>query len=517
MRKNERKKDNSTSQILDLIPNPVIICNLAGKIVYYNPEAQHLLFKEIDKKNEFYITELIPEYKKISKWVEETQEVLRGKSRIDHIKISSPENTVRNFEKSLTGIEMDQDQMILLTLKQIKPGHEEEEDVSKFSQHLLQASSKLTDYIAQEGVNESIVRHTLELLGQTVLADRVYIFKNRLEKSSGEIYSNCEFEWVMPGISEQINRPAMKNFSFRQSFPDIFETLNAGQIVNARPQEFNSETRQEMDLQEIKSILLVPIHIQNSFWGLIGFDSCRVERTWPPSVINFLKMSGNTIALALEKEDFLSSLQNLIKEKEIMLNQLNHRTKNNLALIYGLIECQNEGFSQPELIEYSENIKQRILNIALIHEMLSLTDTLNHLSFCNYIKQLVSKLENTFLNDKKLTKHYNMVDFALTDLNQMVTLGVLINEILLNAFKHALLKTPKPELSISSYRLPEGVVISIKDNGPGLKHLENPIENSESVGFKIIKGLLDQLRGELIFQSSNGAEFTLVLEKLKVT
>lgn len=506
----------SFSRILDQIQDSILICNLAGVVEYCNPRTRRILGLNPDTQINQPLALMLTEYQNIGKWVTDTNRILAGEAVFEQISLKTNKLETIYFEKNLSEIEIRTEKMILITLKELHPASTLELNPNTDSIPFLQASTELTDIIAREGVQKKSLLQALEVLGKTLQADRVYLFKNSLKPETGTLQSEFMYEWNAPGISPKEGKPNWNPLMLQDQFPDWFSILHSGGFLNAIVREMDIHSQKELKQQDVQSFVFVPLHILNNFWGFIGIDSCQNERLWQATEITFLKINGNTLALALEKQDFLASLQSMVKEKEIMLNELNHRTKNNLALIYGLIDFQNTGVSRPDLIAYSENIKQRIQNISLIHEVLSTSGKFSELSFSQYIQLLVHKLENAFLSGKTLTKQYNLEDFELTDLNQMVTLGVLINEILINAFKHAFSKVAKPEISINTYRLPQGVVIRIKDNGTGMDNLNSPFENPETVGLKIIKGLIDQLRAELIFQSHNGTEYIIVLEKLKV-
>jgi two-component sensor histidine kinase len=100
----------------------------------------------------------------------------------------------------------------------------------------------------------------------------------------------------------------------------------------------------------------------------------------------------------------------------------------------------------------------------------------------------------------------------------MVSLGILMNEILLNVFKHAFLNHDHPEIEIEAQATVERVLIRIKDNGPGIDpSIVNNATNDSTIGMKVINGLLGQLRSELEISNNDGTEFRITLNKLKVT
>jgi two-component sensor histidine kinase len=217
----------------------------------------------------------------------------------------------------------------------------------------------------------------------------------------------------------------------------------------------------------------------------------------------------------IEKCESLKALEDLVKEKETLLSELHHRTKNNLAIISGIIDLQNGFSDNPEVLAYSDTIRERIQNIALIHEQLSSTGKFSQLSFFEYLDLLIRKLEVNYIKDKTLHKTLQIESFYITDLSQMVSVGILLNEILLNAFKHAFRNSSYPKLLIEAKKINNSIYIRIKDNGPGIKDKENIFDSNTTVGMRIIHGLLNQLRAKFTVNTNEGTEYLIQLDTLK--
>jgi two-component sensor histidine kinase len=99
----------------------------------------------------------------------------------------------------------------------------------------------------------------------------------------------------------------------------------------------------------------------------------------------------------------------------------------------------------------------------------------------------------------------------------MVSIGILLNEIILNAYKHAFLNHKNPQLKITLTRNIELIEIRIHDNGKGIP--ENDIKKAglHSVGFKIIQGLISQLKAQLVINNENGMEYVIKFKQLKTS
>jgi two-component sensor histidine kinase len=130
---------------------------------------------------------------------------------------------------------------------------------------------------------------------------------------------------------------------------------------------------------------------------------------------------------------------------------------------------------------------------------------------------LLKKLQSTFDPSHKIKNINNIEDFNFTDLSQMVSIGILLNEIILNAYKHAFLNYKNPQLKITLTRNIELIEIRIHDNGKGIP--ENDIKKAglHSVGFKIIQGLVSQLKAQLVINNENGMEYVIKFKQLKTS
>ena len=381
--------------------------------------------------------------------------------------------------------------------------------------NVLKTSVRITEYILNFDDNHSSINAALEMLGRSVEVDRVYIFEN--VNTHGIILTSMTQEWVNSGITKQINNPDLHNFNFPEGMPRLYNILNSGKIINTNINDLPEDEQAGFEAQDIISLLLIPIIIKEKFWGFIGFDSCTVSRTWKNNEISLLVITANTLGLFIERKESFQSLKNLLKEKETLLAELHHRTKNNLAIISGIIDLQELANKNMNIKEYSENIRQRVQNIALIHEILSSGGNFSQMSCKQYIEMLLRKLQSTFDPSHKVENITNIDDFNFTDLSQMVSIGILLNEIILNAYKHAFLNHKNPQLRITLTRNNELIEVRIHDNGKGIA--ENDIKKAgmHSVGFKIIQGLVAQLKAQLVINNENGMQYYIKFQDLKTS
>lgn len=196
-------------------------------------------------------------------------------------------------------------------------------------------------------------------------------------------------------------------------------------------------------------------------------------------------------------------------EKETLLKEIHHRVKNNLQIISSLLNLQSQNVKDKIAIEAFSESQRRLHSIALVHQKLYQNENLAKINIKEYFEDLVETIHQSFHSKaKSISYRLNIADANL-DVDTAVPLGLIINELVTNAFKYAFNKTKEGELCINLNKEEEhSYSLIVKDNGPGLP--ENLTMNeTESLGLKLVNILVRQLEGTIDVKSNNGAEFTI--------
>jgi PAS domain S-box-containing protein len=204
-----------------------------------------------------------------------------------------------------------------------------------------------------------------------------------------------------------------------------------------------------------------------------------------------------------------------LKEKEILLSEVHHRVKNNLAIISSLLMVQISGNEKPNA-EILETTIQRIKSIALIHELLYQAHTYASLEIGFYIKKLTtSVIETHKLKSIKITPVFNMTEKIHLGINKAIPAGLIINELLLNVIKHAFLKDKTDGIiEITLKKVKNCCEITIKDNGIGLP-ADFSFAESKTLGMTLVFGLAEQIDADVRFRSENGTEVIIAIPYAK--
>ncbi len=194
-------------------------------------------------------------------------------------------------------------------------------------------------------------------------------------------------------------------------------------------------------------------------------------------------------------------LENLLIEKEWLLKEVHHRVKNNLHTVICLLELQAE-FLQDEALSALESSQHRIYAMSLIHQKLYLSDDTRLIKIAEYVKELITYLDQSFGDLKNITYQYDIESLQL-DISIAIPLGLIINEAVSNSIKHAFPDKMEGQVSLSLHKIADEILVTIADNGIGLI-TENHAASERSLGLKLIRGLSEDINAEIHFESNEG-------------
>jgi two-component system, sensor histidine kinase PdtaS len=199
-------------------------------------------------------------------------------------------------------------------------------------------------------------------------------------------------------------------------------------------------------------------------------------------------------------------LSQSLKEKTILLKEIHHRVKNNLQIISSLLRLQSLYVSEDHLLGILNECQNRITSMALIHQKLYESKSFATINITEYLKELVIFLCNTYMMQTDNVK-FEFPDKNISfPIDSAVPLGLILNELVTNAFKHAFRGTDQGEVMIKIMLANDGNVnISIKDNGRGFPN-DVDFFNPSSLGLQLVHSLIEQITGQIKLVESNGTE-----------
>ncbi len=215
------------------------------------------------------------------------------------------------------------------------------------------------------------------------------------------------------------------------------------------------------------------------------------------------------VAMAIERKRAEEQIKASLQEKEILLKEIHHRVKNNLAIISELFELQSGAVQTQQYHDLLESSKNRIKSMALIHETLYQSEHFSEIDSAEYIDNLINHLTMAFTGRGKPIEFKVEVENIPMDIDTAIPCGLIINELVTNAVKHAFPNNETGEISIVLRSGPEGqVTLEVADNGIGLpQHVD--IEKVSSIGLQLVDILARQLDATIDIQRSNGTRYII--------
>ncbi len=282
------------------------------------------------------------------------------------------------------------------------------------------------------------------------------------------------------------------------------------------------ETIHPEDRQKFFEVIHKAYEEEGSFSDEVRVD-CKDEQRWvvisaTPRILKNGRMIGfiGTEMDITERVKSRMELEGSLKEKEILLKEIHHRIKNNLQIISSLLNLQLNYLDNEEIIEMLKSSQSRIRSMAMIHEKLYKTKELSNINFGEYIRDFTTYLFNAYRSRiGNLRLDLDLCDVKL-DINLSISLGLILNELITNALKHAFPNNKPGRLGITLREENGQIHLCITDNGVGLP--ENfDIKKTNSLGLELVDSLVEQHRGTLEIKSNGKTEIEITLQKVTKT
>ena len=217
--------------------------------------------------------------------------------------------------------------------------------------------------------------------------------------------------------------------------------------------------------------------------------------------ISQVEIDGRQIFTAIlrdvsEQKLIENKLRESLKEKEILLQEVNHRVKNNLQVILSLFALQGESTDDPERIAMLSEIRLRIQSMAMIHEKIYKSERLGQINFHQYVKDLTTEIFHTYSTSSGSVRLNLEVAPVSLEINRAVPFALILNELTSNALKYAFTAKEKGNLSISlNLEKDKLLLLTVCDDGIGIpKKIQ--FSNTKTLGLRLVRVLTRQLNGK---------------------
>jgi two-component sensor histidine kinase len=203
-----------------------------------------------------------------------------------------------------------------------------------------------------------------------------------------------------------------------------------------------------------------------------------------------------------EKNRSNEALIKIVDEKEILLSEIHHRVKTNLAFISGLIELQNFYVKDEKTSLILRASRNRIKSIAVLHEKFYENKSLGKIEIRSYVDELIYFIKLSFSSQKKEIKIHTHIDYVELSMGTALPFSLLLNELITNSYKHAFKEKDKGNIYMSLIKKQDELTLNFKDDGCGFDLSESIKE--DFLGMNLIDAFSKQLKAQMTYQSKIG-------------
>ncbi len=207
-------------------------------------------------------------------------------------------------------------------------------------------------------------------------------------------------------------------------------------------------------------------------------------------------------------------LKTALQEKNILLREIHHRVKNNLQVISSLLKLQSQYIEDEGAVRAIAEGRNRVHSMALLHQNLYKEDNLTGVNMKEYFTNLIEGLFDAYNISPTDISLQTEIDDLTLDIDTVIPLGLIANELVSNALKHAFDNVSDAVLEVKLWEKDGHLIFKVKDNGIGY-NATSVGEVKKSFGQKLIKSLSDKLEADIVVISDSGTDVTLSIKDYK--
>lgn len=358
------------------------------------------------------------------------------------------------------------------------------EEIEGHKQTQIKLSEQQRATAEQKAMLESILNSTENLLMWTSDLDLCLTMINR----------NFSL-WMSGSFGQEIAlNQNVKSIFERAINPDFYQDqLSAiDYAVKGRPQQFEFALLNSSGETIWIQAFLNPVYQEDELTGI----SCV--------------MFDNTERRLIDRR-----VRDSLKEKEVLLQEVHHRVKNNLQVISSILSLQGSYVSDDETLRILKESQERIKAMSFIHETLYRTADFSKLEFTDYLKTIASNLVQSYRTSATRIQFDVELDTVYLNLDQSIPCGLIVNELMSNALKYAFVGRSDGRLLLKLKQDKDFIELTVSDDGVGLD-VHFKFEKQDSLGIQLVYSLVEQLDGnmQVISSPGEGTMFQLRFKRL---
>lgn len=299
------------------------------------------------------------------------------------------------------------------------------------------------------------------------------------------------------------NKSALEKFGFSK---EEIKCLNFSSLLADKSQvkEIKNVLKELKDTGRQKEITQFKLKTKSGKIIWVETKSSVIHEDGKPKAIQGI---GRDITKRKQAE---MEIKKRLKEKEVMLQEIHHRVKNNMQIIISLLRLQSSQVRNKKYLELFKSSQNRIYSMALIHEKLYQSKDFARVDFSKFLESFVIHLFNTYKADPNKIELKLELDDIKIDINRAIPLALLLNELVSNVLKHAFPEGEKGMIFIKLSRVEKGkkIILVIKDNGLGIPEGLD-VKTPKTLGLQLINDLVKQINGKIYITKKEGTEIKI--------
>ncbi|MFW5770635.1 MAG: PAS domain S-box protein, partial [Spirochaetota bacterium] len=548
-------------KILDSIASPVYFKNLDGKIQGFNRSFLELAGLNRDQVIGKTFKDLAPEYAQLIH--DSDGELIKTRKsqvlEIDYPLSGNNESIHLLLNKSLFYDTKGNPEGIVGIITDITDLRDKEERIHLLSTAITYASSviivtdtngtiqyvnptftSMTGYSSDEATGSDIRKilnsnyHTKDFfknMWKTIRSGRVWKGEILNKKKDGTLFwENVSIAPVRSStgeitnfisIQDDITRQKMYQENLLQSknnFLNIITSSHDAIIVlnSAGEVQYINPAAENLFGDSVENMLQEPLPVH------LNENQEEISLSLPDGSIRYFELTfipsrwqGENAKVAIlhditRDREIAEQVRRSLEEKNVLLKEIHHRVKNNMQLISSMLHLQAGYRKDDMMISVFRDIESRIRSMALIHEKLYQSKDYTHIELGEYIRDLALSLYNTYQADMDRIKLSTDIDVQHFDIDTAIPCGLILNELISNAIKHAFPDGREGVITVSLRNTDdEDIQLIVADNGIGISE-ESFLRRDQSLGMILVETLVKQLNGTLTFNTEEGTKFTIL-------
>jgi two-component sensor histidine kinase len=341
----------------------------------------------------------------------------------------------------------------------------------------------------REGKVEEAIFEILESSSRAMNTARVnaWIF----DKEKTEIQCIGNFDARENKLVPQTSLP-------RIAMPKYFHLFETEKIIITSDAFHEPKTAELLEFylkpHDIQSLMDIPVRIEGEMIGVICFEHVGSPREWTLQEQKYGLVAAQMLSLTIETHNKIVAKQALevsLAEQSILLQEVNHRVKNNLSIVASLMNLQADKAHDDYHKQLFMECRNRLDSIASVHELIYKAKSYTQLNFKDYLNQIIEHISSSYSSIKNVRIEKGITDVHV-DISTAISLALIVNELITNAYKHAFHAIKDGIIEISLLENNKQVFLTIKDNGSGF---DKTVVSKNSIGMDILNGLIEQIEG----------------------